>query len=605
MQRKYFGSLRRQFSLLTISSVLVILVMTVVFLIQARSLTQKKNVSFVHTLLEQLTDNLNQVGSEMVYLGNAVYSNETLQQYYHAQSPVQRMAYGDTFIDFTSSLLEHNRTVSHILVVNTNYSVLSATDHNIIALDRLDEKYSLLNASSHSSGFFGPIFNTYTSTDLFAYVRPVFNTSPGAHFKEKLGTCIIFARMDVLKTALRNSLATPTSVLMLVDADNNIISSTNEDNDFISTLPASVFAPPDVDSGKNHTILLDGITCIVDSLDVEMLGWRLISIVPESEISVDFMPLMGLGLLICAIFSCMTVLWSMHTHHSITEPLSRITEFIENDLDEKLQNRIHITTNSEMELFCQEINTLLDKVSETTAANIRHQTHAYELSLAKKRAEFSALQSQINPHFLYNTLDCLRGYGYMLHSEEIVSITNSLSAIMRYCIKGSDTVALRDEMTIINHYLDIIRFRFPNRFTFHIDIADELLGVSIPRVILQPVVENAIYHGLESLTEDGRLTISCHRTEQGDCCLRVIDNGGGVAPETLREIHEKLNDKSISNVLNIPAGDSLGLVNIHNRLRNHYGDRYGLEIECPEGGGTCVTLNFPFSLQPSPAQPRL
>ena len=92
MQRKFFGSLRRQFSLLTISSVLVILIMTVVFLTQARNLTEIKNVSFVHTLLEQLTGSLNQVGSEMVYLGNAVYSNETLQQYYHAQSPVQRMA---------------------------------------------------------------------------------------------------------------------------------------------------------------------------------------------------------------------------------------------------------------------------------------------------------------------------------------------------------------------------------------------------------------------------------------------------------------------------------------------------------------------------------
>lgn len=600
MQRKFFGSLRRQFSLLTISSVLVILIMTVVFLTQARTLTEKKNVSFVHTLLEQLTGRLNQVGSEMVYLGNAVYSNETLQQYYHAQSPVQRMAHGETFIDFTSSLLEHNRTVSHILVVNTNYSVLSATEHNIVALDRLDEKYSLLNASNHSSGFFGPISNTNTGATLFAYVRPVFNTSPGAHFKEKLGTCVIFARMDVLNTELRNSLATPTSVLMLVDADSNIISCTNEDNDFISTLPAEVFSPPDVGSGKDNTILLGGMTCIVDSLDVQTLGWRLISIVPEYEISVDFMPLMGLGLLICIIFSCMTALWSMHIHHSITGPLSRITTFIENDLDDKLQNRIHINTNSEMELFCQEINTLLDKVSEATAANIRHQTRAYELSLDKKRAEFAALQSQINPHFLYNTLDCLRGYGYMLNSEEIVSITNSLSAIMRYSIKGSDTVALRDELNIIKHYLSIIHLRFPDRFTFTIDISDELLGVSIPRVILQPVVENAIYHGLESLVDQGRMTISCVRTEQGDCRLSVIDNGNGIAPDILQTLREKLNDTSIRNVLNPPAGSSLGLVNIHNRLRNHYGDRYGLEIDCPPEGGTCVTLHFPFFLQSAP-----
>lgn len=604
MPKKHFGSLRRQVSLITVFTVLVILIMATVFFTQARSITKKENASFVRTLLEQLGDNLNRIGEEMVYLGNAVYSNETLQQYFHADTAVKRMSYGETFIDFTSSLLQHNTTVSHILMVNTNHSVLSATEQNIVALDRLDKEYGLFEADNLSTGFYGPTFDTFTSNELFAYVRPIFNTHPGAHFNEKLGTCVIFTRTDLLKNTLNSSLATPTSVLMLVDRDNRIISSTNENNDFISSLPPSLFSLSTSDGEAKEAILIEGMTCLVDSLYVESLGWRLISIVPEFEISVDLVPLLWMGMLICIIFSIMTAIWSMHIRHSITEPLSRITEFIENDLDEKLQNRIHITTNSEMELFCQEINTLLDKVSEMTATNLRNQTHMYEMSLAKKRAEFSALQSQINPHFLYNTLDCLRGYGYMLHSAEIVSITNSLSAIMRYSIKGNDTVALRDEMNIINHYLDIIRIRFPNRFTFTIDISEELLGVSIPRVILQPVVENAIYHGLESLAEQGRLTISCHRTKLGDCRLCVIDNGGGIAPETLQTIREKLNDKSIRNVLNIPAGNSLGLVNIHNRLRNHYGDRYGLEIECPEEGGTCVTLLFPFVLQPVPAQPR-
>lgn len=603
MQRKYFGSLRRQVALITIFSVLVILIMATVFLIQARTLTEKKNVSFVHTLLEQLGDNLNRIGEEMIYLGNAVYSNETLQQYFHADTAVKRMAYGETFIDFTSSLLKHNNTVSHILMVNKNQSILSASEQNIVALDRLDEKYNLFDSNNLSTGFYGPTFDTFTSYELFAYVRPIFNTRLGANFKEKLGTCVIFARTGLLKNTLFSSLATPTSVLMLVDRDNRIISSTNDNNDFLASLPSSMFSLPIISNKGDNRILIEGMTCLVDSLDVKSLGWRLISIVPEYEISVDLMPLMWLGLLICVMFSVMTALWSMHIHHYITAPLTRITTFIENDIDDKLQNRIHITTNSEMELFCQEINTLLDKVSEMTAANIRNQTHMYEMSLAKKRAEFSALQSQINPHFLYNTLDCLRGYGYMLNSAEIVSITNSLSAIMRYSIKGNDTVALRDEINIVNHYLDIIRIRFPNRFSFQIDISEELLGVSIPRVILQPVVENAIYHGLESLTEHGKLIISCHRSEQGDCCLRVIDNGGGIAPETLRAIREKLDDKSIRNVLNIPAGNSLGLVNIHNRLRNHYGDRYGLEIDCPEAGGTCVTLHFPFVLQPVPENP--
>lgn len=577
-------------------TVLVILVMATVFFLQARQLTETKTSSFVHTMLTQLSDRLDRIGAEMVYVGDSVYSNATLQQYLLATDPAKRLEYGKTFIDFTSGLLNHSSTISHIVMVNVNQSILSASEQNIVALDYLDKQYGLFSADNLNSGFFGPAFDTFTSSNLFAYVRPVFNTRFGAQFNQKLGTCVVFARVDLLNSALSSSLFTPNTMLMLVDGDNQIISRTSNNNDWPDILPPSILSQPDDPDSGRHTISIGGVKHLVDSLEVGAMGWRLVSIVPEHEISIDLMPLLSLGMLICAIFSVLTIAWSIHIHHYITAPLTRLTAFIENDLDDKLQNRIHISTNSEMEVFCQEINTLLDKVSEMTAANIRNQTHMYELSLAKKRAEFSALQSQINPHFLYNTLDCLCGYGYMLNSPEIVSITNALSSIMRYCIKGSDTVALQDELTIINRYLDIIRIRFANRFSFVFDIDEELLCLSIPRVSLQPLVENAIYHGLESKATPGTLTISCHRTDAGDCALCVTDDGVGIPPDKLRDIQEKLQDKSMRDVLHIPAGNSLALVNIHNRLRNHYGDGYGLHVRCPEEGGTCVTMLIPCTM---------
>ncbi len=503
--KKAFRSLRRQFGLITALTVLVILVMASVFFFQAQQLTERKTTSFVHTMLTQLGDRLDRIGAEMVYVGDSVYSNATLQQYLHATTAAKRMEYGKTFIDFTSSLLNHSSTVSYIVVVNANQSILSASEQNIVALDYLDEQYGLFSADNLSSGFFGPAFDTFTSSNLFAYVRPVFNTRLGAQFNEKLGTCVVFARVDLLNSALSSSLFTPNTMLLLADSNSQVISCTTNKNDLLSSLPPSILSQCGDPDDAHRAIRIDGATHLVDSLEIGAMGWRLVSIVPEHEISIDLMPLLWLGMLICVIFSVLTAAWSIHIHHYITAPLTRLTAFIENDLDDKLQNRIHISTNSEMEVFCQEINTLLDKVSEMTATNIRNQTHMYELSLAKKRAEFSALQSQINPHFLYNTLDCLCGYGYMLNSPEVVSITNALSSIMRYCIKGSDTVALRDELTIVSRYLDIIRIRFANRFSFVFDIDEDLLRLSIPRVSLQPLVENAIYHGLESKASPGTL----------------------------------------------------------------------------------------------------
>ena len=438
--RKHFSSLRSQMLLLTTGTVLAVVILATVFYSSAQRMSEKKAATFVHSMLVQLGDSLDRIGNEMSYLGNALHSNEVLQQYYHAPTAIQRMQYGKSFIDFTSSLLNHSTTVSHIVIVNNDQSILSPTERNIIALDTLDSKYHLFESDNLSSGFYGPAFDTFTNINFFAYVQPVYNTRQGARFRQKLGTCVIFARLDLLQSTLRSALPTPGAALMLIEQDEQIILCCDADGNTLSLLPESFCS--DMADGLQHSLTLNKTTYLTDSLLLSSMGWRLVSLVPEDEIAADLMPLLWLGMLICVVFAICIGVWNLHIQRSIMAPVKQLTAFIENDLDDKLQNRIHISTSSEMELFCQEINTLLDKVSEMTAERLQDQTRLYELNLAKKRAELSALQSQINPHFLYNTLDCIRGYGYMLNSSEIVSITNALSSIMRYCIKGADIVAL-------------------------------------------------------------------------------------------------------------------------------------------------------------------
>lgn len=511
--RKHFSSLRSQMTLLTTGTVLAVVILATVFYSSAQRMSEKKAATFVHSMLVQLGDSLDRIGNEMSYLGSALHSNEVLQQYYHAPTAIQRMQYGKSFIDFTSSLLNHSTTVSHIVVVNNDQSILSPTERNIIALDTLDSKYHLFESDNLSSGFYGPAFDTFTNINFFAYVQPVYNTRQGARFRQKLGTCVIFARLDLLQSTLRSALPTPGAALMLIEQDEQIILCCDADGNTLSLLPESFCS--DMADGLQHSLTLNKTTYLTDSLLLSSMGWRLVSLVPEDEIAADLMPLLWLGMLICVVFAICIGVWNLHIQRSIMAPVKQLTAFIENDLDDKLQNRIHISTSSEMELFCQEINTLLDKVSE---------------------------------------------------------------------------------MTIVNYYLDIIRIRFPNRFNYVFDVDPALEDLAIPRFIIQPVVENAIYHGLESRLEKGTLTISCHTTETGGCALCVTDDGVGIPPERLAEIHRKLSDKSMQNVLNVPTGNSLALVNIHNRLRNLYGANYGLDIVCPPEGGTRVTLHLPMVL---------
>ena len=459
--RKHFTSLRSQMMLLTTGTVLAVVILATVFYSSAQRMSEKKAATFVHSMLVQLGDSLDRIGNEMSYLGNALHSNEVLQQYYHAPTAIQRMQYGKSFIDFTSSLLNHSTTVSHIVIVNNDQSILSPTERNIIALDTLDSKYHLFESDNLSSGFYGPAFDTFTNINFFAYVQPVYNTRQGARFRQKLGTCVIFARLDLLQSTLRSALPTPGAALMLIEQDEQIILCCDADGNTLSLLPESFCS--DMADGLQHSLTLNKTTYLTDSLLLSSMGWRLVSLVPEDEIAADLMPLLWLGMLICVVFAICIGVWNLHIQRSIMAPVKQLTAFIENDLDDKLQNRIHISTSSEMELFCQEINTLLDKVSEMTAERLQDQTRLYELNLAKKRAELSALQSQINPHFLYNTLDCIRGYGYMLNSSEIVSITNALSSIMRYCIKGADIVAL-DENAAQQLHPAVEQRNFPQLF---------------------------------------------------------------------------------------------------------------------------------------------
>lgn len=153
--RKHFSSLRSQVTLLTTGTVLAVVILATVFYSSAQRMSEKKAATFVHSMLVQLGDSLDRIGNEMSYLGNALHSNEVLQQYYHAPTAIQRMQYGKSFIDFTSSLLNHSTTVSHIVIVNNDQSILSPTERNIIALDTLDSKYHLFKSDNLSSGFTG------------------------------------------------------------------------------------------------------------------------------------------------------------------------------------------------------------------------------------------------------------------------------------------------------------------------------------------------------------------------------------------------------------------------------------------------------------------
>lgn len=218
----------------------------------------------------------------------------------------------------------------------------------------------------------------------------------------------------------------------------------------------------------------------------------------------------------------------------------------------------------------------------------------YTAVIADTQAEMGALQSQINPHFLYNTLDAIRGQALMDGSEVIADMTEALSVLFRYSISREGGMAtLQEELRSVEKYLMIQQFRFNHKLTFVREVDDTLLGCLIPRLSLQPIVENAVFHGLETREERGEIRLQLTRT--GGCLVvRVRDNGVGMSAEQVVALNAKLRTRA-DDTLPAPDGKHSGiaLTNVNRRIWLTFGEAYGVHIFSTPGVGTDVELLLP------------
>lgn len=218
-----------------------------------------------------------------------------------------------------------------------------------------------------------------------------------------------------------------------------------------------------------------------------------------------------------------------------------------------------------------------------------------------KQTQLMALQSQINPHFLYNTLDSIRGQAVLDGDEEIASMVESLASFFRYSISGKGSlVTLRDELRNIGNYMRIQNYRFNNRFTTEtlIEEKDEVAyDYLIPRLIIQPVVENAIFHGLEEKESDGRLTIEIILTDQ-NLIITISDNGKGIGTKELERLNDRIHSADAQNRLEgleNRRNTGIALPNIHKRIQLLFGKEYGVNVYSTLGVGTDVEITLPIN----------
>lgn len=215
----------------------------------------------------------------------------------------------------------------------------------------------------------------------------------------------------------------------------------------------------------------------------------------------------------------------------------------------------------------------------------------------RKDAQLQSLYAQINPHFLYNTLDSIGQLCEMGEMEAAYRMVHELSDFYRIGVsKGENLIPLRDELLHVTSYLSILQTRFED-FHFEVDVPDELLGIIVPKIILQPLAENSVYHGIRSVKEDGCIRI-CACVENGNVIISLEDDGIGIEEDRLEEIRTTLQEGyQEKDREKHPEAPIYGLKNVHRRIMLQYGEGYGLSIDSEPEAGTVVAIRIPYQVE--------
>jgi ligand-binding sensor protein/anti-sigma regulatory factor (Ser/Thr protein kinase) len=254
---------------------------------------------------------------------------------------------------------------------------------------------------------------------------------------------------------------------------------------------------------------------------------------------------------------------------------------------------IPMVTRDELNSFVECYSLLanyIDQIGSNRLVRERLLTENQEkLMLLEKsqQMKFKTAQAQIHPHFLFNTLNSIARMALFENAPKTEDLIYKLSDLLRYNLKNTNYFHnLREEICNIERYLFIQCFRFSDRMSYEIDMDDFILDCRIPTMVLQPIVENCMLHGLETKKEGGKVEITGHLSGK-DVEIKIIDNGNGIKPEVLQLIRQMGESPE--------QHSGIGLINTYERLRHHYGDRFSLTIESAEGVGTSVTVRIPFS----------
>ena len=480
---------------------------------------------------------------------------------------------------------EVNSEIAGLLVVNNNDEYIS-NDLEKKTRDKLTKEIwyvEAINQEEKVNFFSKPIgrnlksYKNYSAEDIITISKAVIDKETN----NIIGVIMADINLKKFDEIIRDNYIGETGFFYLLDNNNSIvyspvnpiiyrISNNNFNNDYGSFIK----------SINNETFKI-----MYNTSDVT--GWKSIGVFSFKDISKDITVMERFTLVITIFTLLLAVFFSLLFTNSIVTPIKELRTLMKGvesgDLDLKFEDKRY---NNEFGELGHSFNHMVSEIKELI-------NMVYKEQRSKRKAEIEILQSQIKPHFLYNTLDTIAWMAEDYNAKEIVHLVGALTKVFRIGLsKGKEFIKLRNEIEHINSYLIIQKYRYEDKLSYEINYDKDILDILILKLITQPIVENAIYHGIKEKRGKGNIRINFSKLDD-EILIIVEDNGAGISEEKLQNINSML-ETGNSFYIDSESGSGYGISNVNTRIKLSYGTSYGLRYYSKLGDFTKVEIRLPL-----------
>ena len=416
---------------------------------------------------------------------------------------------------------------------------------------------------------------SYSIDDVFSLAKAVQDPETG----EVLGVILLDICHDIIQSSINGVTIGEKGFVFVMDQEDNIV---------YTPVNGIVYRvnPKWVKAMEPMSVQIQGGSYQIRSELSPYTGWRTVGVFSMDEVMSSVNTIVYI-LFTCVIISLvLVVIVSFKFSRTLTNPIFKLKRLMKQAESGDLTVRFNFQHNDEIGELGQSFNHMIARIDQLIQMVYVEQEN-------KRTAEMKSLQEQIKPHFLYNTLDTISWMARDYDAEDIVRLVDALTNMFRIGLShGKDIITVKEEITHVSNYLYIQKIRYKDKLNYVIHVDESLYAVEVPKLILQPLVENAIYHGVKAKRGGGTITIT-GVPEGENLVFTVQDDGAGMLQEKVEELNRRMSERSV-----LDEKKSFGLFYIRERIQLCYGKGYGVHVESTLGEGTRVTITLPLYQKP-------